>query len=291
MNRSETNGEHVSVLLEKLRLTLESLGLSGLEYWPAAEKPAPAAKTEPAGPRIEKAAPRALVGDRQSEETLSFPSAAEAPATPGTRKTAPPSALPEADRARSEEAAQGLRAVRAEIGDCTRCRLHKGRNKLVFGDGSPSASVVFVGEGPGMEEDRQGLPFVGRAGKLLDKMLRAAGLERKQVYICNIVKCRPPNNRTPQAEEVETCAPFLRKQLQAIQPRLIVALGAPAAQTLLDNKTPIGKLRGRIHFYRGIPLIATYHPAYLLRNSSSKAASWEDLKKMLEFLRDTGGDE
>lgn len=177
-----------------------------------------------------------------------------------------------------------LELARQELGDCTRCRLHQTRTHIVFGEGSPTARLVFVGEGPGSEEDQQGRPFVGRAGRLLDKMIQALGLARSEVYICNMVKCRPPNNRTPNSDEIETCSPFLIKQIEAIQPALICALGACAAQGLLGSTEYISRLRGKVHSWRGIPLIATYHPAYLLRNATQKAAAWQDFREIIRVL-------
>ena len=180
--------------------------------------------------------------------------------------------------------ADALAAVREELGDCTRCRLHAGRTTLVFGEGGPSPSLVFVGEGPGLDEDRQGRPFVGRAGRLLDRMIRSIGFERREVYICNVVKCRPPNNRTPNPDEIETCSPFLFKQLEALEPRVICTLGACASQTLLATASLISRLRGKVHSWRGIPLVCTYHPAYLLRNPAQKAAVWTDLLLVRSLL-------
>ncbi len=168
--------------------------------------------------------------------------------------------------------------VREELGECTRCKLHTGRTTIVFGVGNPQAWLVFVGEAPGADEDQQGEPFVGRAGQLLTRIIEAMQLTREQVYICNIVKCRPPGNRNPEPEEIAACEPFLIAQLQAIQPKLICALGTFAAQTLLRTKEPISKLRGRFHDYHGIPLLPTFHPAYLLRNPHEKKTVWEDMK-------------
>lgn len=187
---------------------------------------------------------------------------------------------------RPEDPQKTLEKVQLELGDCTRCRLHGTRNKLVFGEGSPQARIVFVGEGPGYDEDRQGRPFVGKAGKLLDKMIKAMGFVREQVYICNMVKCRPPNNRTPKDDEIEVCSPFLVKQIEAIGPQVICALGACAAQSLLGSTSPISRLRSSVHQWRGIPLVATYHPAYLLRNPSQKAPAWQDLLKIISILED-----
>ena len=187
-------------------------------------------------------------------------------------------ALPPAQRAHA------LDAVRQLIGDCTRCRLAEGRNKIVFGDGDPNARLMFVGEGPGADEDMQGLPFVGRAGQLLNNMIGAMGLKREQVYIANIVKCRPPQNRKPEPDEAMTCTPFLERQIDVIQPRVLVALGATAATYLLGMKGAIASMRGRMHDYHGIQTIVTYHPAYLLRDPSQKKETWKDLQLAMGVL-------
>lgn len=171
-----------------------------------------------------------------------------------------------------------LTQVRAALGECTRCKLHKGRQHIVFGVGNPQAWLVFVGEAPGADEDQQGEPFVGRAGQLLTRIIEAMKLTREQVYICNIIKCRPPGNRNPEPDEIAACEPFLVAQLQAIQPKLICALGTFAAQTLLRTKEPISKLRGRFHDYHGIPVLPTFHPAYLLRNPHEKKTVWADMQ-------------
>lgn len=178
-----------------------------------------------------------------------------------------------------------LADVRTDLGDCHRCRLSQGRSKIVFGDGDPKAQLVFVGEGPGFEEDQQGKPFVGPAGQLLTRIIEAINLTRSQVYICNIVKCRPPGNRNPEPEEINTCFPFLERQITAIQPDFICALGTFAAQTLLRTTTPISRLRGRFHEYRGIRVLPTYHPAYLLRNPEKKREVWEDMKMLMKEYR------
>ena len=175
-----------------------------------------------------------------------------------------------------------LKDLRLDLGDCQRCRLAQHRRNIVFGSGSPGAKLVFVGEGPGFEEDRQAEPFVGPAGQLLSKIIAAINLTRKQVYICNIVKCRPPGNRNPETDEIDTCFPFLERQIAAIQPDYICALGAIAAQTLLRTNESISKLRGRFHQYKGIKVIATYHPAYLLRNPEKKRDVWEDMKMLMK---------
>ncbi|HXL23099.1 MAG TPA: uracil-DNA glycosylase [Candidatus Dormibacteraeota bacterium] len=177
-----------------------------------------------------------------------------------------------------------LLKVREDLGDCTRCKLHKTRKNIVFADGNPKAELVFVGEGPGADEDAQGLPFVGRAGKLLNQMIEAMGLRRQDVYICNVVKCRPPENRLPERDEIEKCSPFLLRQLDTIAPKVIVCLGACAAQTLLETNRGISQFRGQWLDFRGHKLMATYHPAYLLRNPSAKAEVWKDLQKVMAVL-------
>ena len=178
-----------------------------------------------------------------------------------------------------------LDEIRADLGECQRCPLASGRNALVFGEGNPHARVVFVGEGPGREEDNSGVPFVGEAGRLLDKILFAMGLCREDVYICNVIKCRPPQNRNPVAQEICACEPFLQRQLAAIRPRLIIAMGKFAAQTLLQQQTAIGKLRGHWHSYQNIPLMPTFHPAYLLRSPAAKREVWEDMKHVMRRLK------
>ena len=194
---------------------------------------------------------------------------------------APPevaAAVPAGDRAAA------LQMIRDEIGDCTRCALHKGRNKLVFADGDPNARLMFVGEGPGADEDAQGLPFVGRAGQLLNNMIAAMGLTREQVYIANIVKCRPPGNRTPEPDEANTCTPFLFRQIDVVRPQVLVALGATAATYLLGHRQPLAGLRGRVHAFRGMQLIVTYHPAFLLRDPRQKKEAWADLQIAMKEL-------
>jgi DNA polymerase len=186
--------------------------------------------------------------------------------------------IPIADRAAA------LQLIRDDIGDCTRCELHKGRNKLVFGDGDPAARLMFVGEGPGADEDAQGLPFVGKAGQLLNNMIAAMGLKRTEVYIANVVKCRPPGNRTPEPVEANTCSPFLFRQIDVIRPQVLVALGATAATYLLGQRQPLAGLRGRVHAFRGMQLIVTYHPAFLLRDPRQKKEAWADLQIAIREL-------
>ena len=178
-----------------------------------------------------------------------------------------------------------LEDIAADLGDCRRCRLARERTSIVFGNGNSQARLVFVGEGPGFEEDRQGKPFVGAAGQLLSRIIEAIKLTRSQVYICNIIKCRPPGNRNPESDEINTCFPFLERQIAAIQPDFICALGTFAAQTLLKTATPISRLRGRFHQYQGIKVLPTYHPAYLLRNPDKKREVWEDMKMLMKEYR------
>ena len=181
--------------------------------------------------------------------------------------------------------AEALAIVRAEIGDCVRCKLHAlGRRQIVFGGGNPDADLMFVGEAPGADEDIQGIPFVGRAGQLLTKIIEAINLSRNDVYIANVIKCRPPGNRNPEQDEVDTCEPFLFQQIDVIKPKVIVALGTFAARALLRTLDPISRLRGRVYDYRGAKLIPTFHPAFLLRNPASKREVWEDMKLVRKLL-------
>ncbi len=182
-------------------------------------------------------------------------------------------------------AEEGLRLIREELGDCTRCRLHGGRTTLVYGVGNPDAALMFVGEAPGRDEDLQGIPFVGRAGQLLTRIIEAIDLRRDDVYIANVIKCRPPDNRNPQPDEVRTCEPFLFAQIDAIRPRVIVAMGSFAARTLLRTEDAISRLRGRVFEFRGARLIPTFHPAFLLRSPDRKRDVWEDMKTVRSILR------
>jgi len=185
---------------------------------------------------------------------------------------------------------ESLDDVRTDLGECTRCKLHKTRNSIVFGSGDPQAEVVFVGEGPGADEDAQGLPFVGRAGQLLTDMINnsaqrmGVALRRENCYICNVVKCRPPGNRVPEREEIEACSPFLLRQIQAIRPRVVVALGATAARSLLGRNEPMHRMRGQWFDFQGTRLLVTFHPSYLLRDPTKKKEAWEDMQILFRFL-------
>jgi len=231
---------------------------------------------------------RTLYLPRRSEaKNLSSPEADPASMPPPEPMTLPllPALGPEGDT---------LARIREDIGDCTRCKLHQGRTKIVFGSGNPQARLVFVGEGPGADEDATGLPFVGRAGQLLTKMIEGTAekdgipLKREDVYICNVVKCRPPENRTPEPDEMEICGQFLFRQLTVIRPKAICALGSTAAKALLGTRDGVMKLRGRWHRWGEAPVIVTYHPSYLLRpfNQNAKREAWEDLKKVLHYVYD-----
>ncbi len=185
------------------------------------------------------------------------------------------------------EALDALETVRRVANECTRCRLHESRRNVVFADGSPDARVMCVGEAPGRHEDESGVPFVGRAGKLLDQLLLSVGLPREDVYICNVLKCRPPQNRNPQDDEIERCSPFLRRQVALVRPEVVVAFGTFAARTLLGLRESLGRMRGRTHLYEGVPLVATYHPAALLRNPNWIRPTWEDLQRVRRVLKES----
>src|SRR5437870_6269298 len=233
---------------------------------------------------------------RPAEIAYQEPTLPKIPRRPGLQKVVstapskmPPVPLPAAPGPSLFDAADKivgdtLLRIREDLGECTRCKLYKHRHTIVSGHGSPKAELVFVGEGPSADEDAQELPFVGRAGKLLTQMIEAMGLARKDVYICNVVKCRPPENRTPERDEIATCSPFLFRQLDAIHPKVIVCLGSVAAQTLLHTNRGISHFRGEWLEYRGARLLATYHPAYLLRNPNAKGDVWKDLQKVMAVL-------
>jgi DNA polymerase len=197
---------------------------------------------------------------------------------------------PQAYPASAPPSAGELAAIRDDLGDCTRCKLHGlGRRQIVFGVGNPNADLMFVGEAPGHDEDVQGIPFVGRAGQKLTQIIEAIGLKREDVYIANVIKCRPPGNRNPEPDEVATCEPFLIRQIEAVAPRVIVALGSFAAKSLLKTDDPISRLRGRVYVCHGARLVPTFHPAYLLRNPACRREVWEDMKKVRAILH--GDDE
>jgi len=279
--------EGPATLLSQLRWILAGLKMSGIKDWPVRSQPVP--PEQPAASPV--VVPQVVVQPvdppgpepsfAEDIDPIAFSGFDE---PPSALEPSPSSAAPTREAAGNPE--QVLLTIREEMGDCRRCRLHSGRKHLVFSDGSPHARLVFVGEGPGFDEDRQGLPFVGKAGKLLDKMIRSIGFLREEVYICNVVKCRPPNNRTPEPDEIAACSPFMIEQIHALHPQAICALGACAAQTLLGASNTISRLRGKIHRWRGIPLVCTYHPAYLLRTPAQKAATWQDLLMISRILQE-----
>jgi DNA polymerase len=241
----------------------------------------PALWAQPESQRIP--AENSAVSESPSAPSPSFPQQPEetaiAPRKPFPAAPALAEALP------PEQHFAALKLIREEIGDCTRCALAKGRNKLVFGDGDPNAKLMFVGEGPGADEDASGLPFVGRGGQLLNNMIQAMGLKREQVYIANIVKCRPPGNRTPEPDEAHTCSPFLFQQIDVVRPKVIVALGQTAVTYLTGEKRPLSGWRGVTHPFRGgAKLIVTYHPAFLLRDPNQKKHAWADLQIAMREL-------
>jgi uracil-DNA glycosylase family 4 len=274
----------------------QELGVDGVSRDPwwrarrAAGPPSPERVAEPqatAGPAREPAPdPR-----REASVYVRHPTAqASAPRQPLVPFEEQPDLLSEPVSARPEARArtraEALRLIREDLGDCTRCKLHRlGRRQIVYGVGNPEAALMFVGEAPGRDEDLQGEPFVGRAGQLLTRMIEAMGFAREQVYIANVIKCRPPENRNPEPDEIAACQPFLLRQIEAVRPKVIVALGAIALKALLGADTPISRVRGRVIDYRGAKLVPTFHPAFLLRSPDRKREAWEDLKTVLALLR------
>lgn len=297
--------EDLHELVRQLKAELEWALRVGLEPMDASRKPKVVVRDvepyEPPPPVVDRSAP----ADANEMSTATAPMATPRVAAPvETPKVADPTAEPAsgppavpasregpsmAPAAREEaealRAARTLPTVREVLGDCTRCKLHGGRRQIVFGVGNEHAEIMFVGEGPGADEDRQGEPFVGKAGQLLTRIIEnGMGMARSDVYIANIVKCRPPNNRDPEPDEVEACEPFLAAQIRVIEPKVIITLGKYASQTLLRTSTPITRLRGTWSEYLGIPVMPTYHPAYLLRNPSEKRPVWQDIQEVLKWL-------
>ena len=282
-----------AALLERMRF-YRDLGLTDFYRRPVDPALAQAEAEAGAGQRLtssqplsERSASEAGLPPEPVSSTVQTNFSGEEPAIPARKGfAAPPQAAPPqvAEVVPPESRADALRLIREDIGDCTRCPLHQGRHTIVFADGSPTARLMFVGEGPGADEDAQGLPFVGRAGQLLNNMVAAMGLKREEVYIANVVKCRPPNNRTPEPQEANTCSPFLFRQIDVVRPEVIVALGATAATYLLGQRQPLAGLRGRVHAFRGAKLIVTYHPAFLLRDPRQKKEAWADLQIAMREL-------
>ena len=268
MDEPRADRDRLRDLVAGFRAHLEARGRSGLLGVPAGRSPHVQPRRDvtgrPGAPQAAGAVPPAAPAS-----AVSGPVAHEAPASTG-------------------DGGWRLALVREELGDCQRCKLAPGRQHIVFGTGNPDATLMFVGEAPGADEDRQGEPFVGAAGQLLTRMIQAMGFSRGDVYIANVLKCRPPQNRNPEPDEVAACEPFLRKQIEAVRPRMIVTLGKFAAQALLRETTPITRLRGNPREYQGIPVMPTYHPAFLLRDASRKKEAWEDLKAVVAALERMG---
>ena len=273
-------------LVASARALLEELAEEGAEASAAALAPPPRAVAKPQAQAARAATAAEPPAPAARAAAMAEPQASAVLPAPPPAAAQPALLDPGPFRGRPS-----LEQVRTELGECRRCRLAEGRTHIVFGDGDPAASLLFVGEGPGETEDRQGLPFVGRAGELLTQMIeKGLGIPRRSVYICNVVKCRPPNNRTPQADEVAACSPFLDGQIAAIAPRVIIALGKPAASRLLGRDVAITRVRGVWHEYRGVPLMPTFHPAFLLRQYTpeNRRLVWEDLKAALARARGGG---
>jgi uracil-DNA glycosylase len=273
MAYSPSPRDELHLLTDSLRAYVEALGVWGVQHIPTDRPPPPTPADATVEPVVYQPAPSPSAGGTedprlpfgQSPDVREEPLAIESPLAPLSRLS-----LPE------------LEAVAKQ---CTACRLHQGRTHVVFGVGNPHAELMFAGEAPGRDEDLQGEPFVGRAGQLLTRIIEAIGMKRQDVYIANVIKCRPPNNRNPEADEIAHCEPYLIRQIALVQPRLIVALGTFAAQTLLQTKLPISQLRGRFHTYQGVKLMPTFHPAFLLRNPERKRAVWEDMQMVQRELR------
>jgi len=273
MNHSPSPRDELRLLANHLRAYLEALGVWGVEHIPTA--PPPVARSTGTGVaqtlRPAEPSPAHLATECSPVQSAVSPEVQEMllPSQPTSNPLATLS-LPE---------------LEAVAKSCIACRLHQGRAHVVFGMGNPHAELMFVGEAPGRDEDLHGEPFVGRAGQLLTRIIEAMGMKRQDVYIANVIKCRPPNNRNPEADEIARCEPYLIRQIALVQPRLIVALGTFGAQTLLKTKLPISQLRGRFHTYQGVKLMPTFHPAFLLRNPERKRAVWEDMQMVQRELR------
>ena len=293
MMRGPGNAEARRALRARLEW-LRLMGIDELRPGPHAAAPAAPAGTMGAagasvaageGPAQKRAVQAGLFG---GEEVVEAPGPLREGrlrgSDPGGR-AAPVSPLAGARAPEAPDPETALRLIREEIGDCRRCRLCEQRTNIVFGVGAPRARLLFVGEGPGVDEDRRGEPFVGRAGQLLTKIIESMGYGREEVYIANVVKCRPPENRTPHPDEIATCSPFLFQQIAAIRPRVVVCLGTPAVQTVLATRATITHLRGRFHEVNGIQVMPTFHPAYLLRNPAAKKEVWDDMKQVMTFLK------
>jgi uracil-DNA glycosylase family 4 len=284
MNQRGSPQEELGLLTRQLRAYLEALQSWGVQHVPGSQALEPIVRHAGLpndGTQVALHSPKSTEGFMASEGNPPRPTpAAESPLFQNTREA--PLLLEGHPDPLSKLSLAELEAVAKQ---CTQCRLQHGRTHVVFGVGNPHAELMFAGEAPGRDEDLQGEPFVGRAGQLLTRIIEAIGMKRQEVYIANVVKCRPPNNRNPEADEIARCEPYLVRQIELVKPRIIVALGTFAAQTLLKTKQPISQLRGRFHTYQGVKLMPTFHPAFLLRNPERKRAVWEDMQAVQRELR------
>jgi DNA polymerase len=273
MNYSPSPRDELRMLTNDLRAYVEALRVWGVQHIPTDQAPEPRAQDPSVAQALHppEPSPAHIGADRSPVPSASFADGREIP-LPIEPSLDPFSQL-------------SLPELEAMAKQCMACRLHGGRTHVVFGVGNPQAELMFVGEAPGRDEDLQGEPFVGRAGQLLTRIVEAIGMKRQDVYIANVIKCRPPNNRNPEEDEIAHCEPYLIRQIALVQPRLLVALGTFAAQTLLKTKLPISQLRGRFHTYQGVKLMPTFHPAFLLRNPERKRAVWEDMQMVQRELR------
>jgi uracil-DNA glycosylase len=273
MNKSPSLHDELRLLSSDLHAYMEALRVWGVEHVPGDQPLEPSVLDSRVPQPLQPPEPSpAPMGADESPVHAAVSQDVQEMLLPSEPSLGPLSTLP-------------LTALEAAAKQCTECRLHRGRTHVVFGVGNPSAELMFVGEAPGRDEDLQGEPFVGRAGQLLTRIIEAIGMKRQDVYIANVIKCRPPNNRNPEEDEIARCEPYLIRQIALVKPRLIVALGTFAAQTLLRTKLPISQLRGRFHTYQGVKLMPTFHPAFLLRNPERKRAVWEDMQAVQRELR------
>jgi uracil-DNA glycosylase family 4 len=278
MSQSPSPHDEFSQLTRHLRAYLEALQIWGVQYTPVDRS------LEPRAPEFSSPEPSSPSHPHTSSPTQSPRGAGSMLSHPISSQELQAIRVPPEPPA-PPLASLALAELEAVAKPCTLCRLHQGRTHVVFGVGNPQAALMFVGEAPGRDEDLQGEPFVGRAGQLLTRIIEAIGMKRQDVYIANVIKCRPPNNRNPEADEIARCEPYLIRQIELVQPRLIVALGTFAAQSLLKTKLPISQLRGRFHTYQGVRVMPTFHPAFLLRNPERKRAVWEDMQVVQRELR------
>jgi uracil-DNA glycosylase family 4 len=284
MSQTPSPDDELRFLVRQMRAYLEALQAWGVRHVPGDRVPAlrsPAPGLSHSGVPVTHRSAEASGAPMASAARSPSPSSSSPPPSPPETREA----LSPPERPADPLSRLSLAELEAVAKQCTQCRLHRGRTHVVFGVGNPHAELMFAGEAPGRDEDQQGEPFVGRAGQLLTRIIEAIGMKRQDVYIANVIKCRPPNNRNPEEDEIARCEPYLIRQIELVKPRLIVALGTFAAQTLLKTRLPISQLRGRFHTYQGVKLMPTFHPAFLLRNPERKRAVWEDMQAVQRELR------